>query len=324
MLAVFRLDSFSASAALGTAMQGKSAETRGTVGYFDPAKHTGARAAESEPALRQSVRRVVEADWFQNAIVAVIVLNAIVIGVETSETAMAHAGGLLNALDHIAIAIFVVEILAKLYVYRWRFFASGWNLFDFVIVAAALVPAGRELAVLRALRILRALRLISAVPKMRQVVQGLFSAIPAMGTVILLLSLIFYVSAVMATTLFGESFPDWFGNIGLSLYSLFQIMTLESWSMGIVRPVMEAYPYAWAFFVPFILVTSFTVLNLFIAIIVNAMQQAHDDDAAAERDIILSEVRALREEVAQLVRPGLPRSPAPRRAADGTQGTAPD
>jgi voltage-gated sodium channel len=291
-------------------MQVERAETGGKFGYLDPEKNGGARSAASEPVLRQAVRRVVEAEWFQNAIVAVIVLNAIVIGLETSATAMAYAGALLHVLDSLAIAIYVLEILAKLYVYRWRFFASGWNLFDFVIVTAALVPAGREVSVLRALRILRALRLISTMPKMRQVVQGLLSAIPAMGTVILLLSLIFYVSAVMATTLFGASFPDWFGNIGLSLYSLFQIMTLESWSMGIVRPVMEAYPYAWAFFVPFILVTSFTVLNLFIAIIVNAMQEAHDEDAAAERDVILREVRALRQEIARLAGTGSPHPPA--------------
>jgi voltage-gated sodium channel len=299
-------------------MQGERAETGGTFGYLDPEKRGNARSAASEPVSRQAVRRVVEAEWFQNAIILVIVLNAIVIGIETSETAMAYAGGLMHVFDRLAVAIFVVEILAKLYVYRWRFFASGWNLFDFVIVAAALVPAGREVAVLRSLRILRALRLISSVPKMRQVVQGLFSAIPAMGTVILLLALIFYVSAVMATSLFGASFPDWFGTIGLSLYSLFQIMTLESWSMGIVRPVMEAYPYAWAFFVPFILVTSFTVLNLFIAIIVNAMQQAHDEDATAERDAILSEVRALRQEIAGLARQ------APRHTADAERRGVPD
>jgi voltage-gated sodium channel len=299
-------------------MQGKSAETAGTFGYSDPEKRSGARAAPSESASRQALRRMVESERFQNAIIGVIVLNAIVIGVETSETAMTYAGGLLQVLDRIAVAIFVVEILARLYAYRWRFFASAWNLFDFVIVAAALVPAGREVAVLR---VLRALRLISSVPKMRQVVQGLFAAIPAMGTVILLLGLIFYVSAVMATTLFGEVFPDWFGNIGRSLYSLFQIMTLESWSMGIVRPVMEAYPFAWAFFVPFILVTSFTVLNLFIAIIVNAMQQAHDDDAAAERDVILREVRALRQDIARLTEPT---PPAPRGGADANPGAALD
>lgn len=250
--------------------------------------------------MRERVQRVIESAWFQNAIIAVIIVNAIVIGMETSPALMARAGGLLVLLDRIAVAIFVAEIGAKLYVYRWRFFANGWNVFDFLVVAAALVPAGREASVLRALRVLRAMRLISAVPKMRQVVHGLFSAIPAMGSVILLLALIFYVSAVMATKLFGASFPDWFGSIGASLYSLFQIMTLESWSMGIVRPVMEVYPAAWLFFVPFILVTSFIVLNLFIAIIVNAMHQAQDEAGAAERDEILHEVRALRADLATL------------------------
>jgi len=204
---------------------------------------------------------------------------------------------LLSAIDAIAIGIFVVEILLKLIVYRMRFFKNGWNIFDFVIVAVALLPTGGSLSVLRALRILRALRLISAMPKMRKVVQGLFAAIPSMGTVIILLGLVFYIAAVMATKLFGGAFPEWFGSIGSSLYSLFQIMTLESWSMGIVRPIMEVYPWAWAFFVPFVLVTSFVVLNLFIAIIVNAMHEEADEEQAAQRDEILAEIQALRQEM---------------------------
>ncbi|MEL6875433.1 MAG: ion transporter, partial [Pseudomonadota bacterium] len=142
--------------------------------------------------------------------------------------------------------------------------------------------------------------LVSAMPKMRKVVQGLFAAIPSMGTVILLLGLVFYIAAVMATKLFGAEFPQWFGSIGASLYSLFQIMTLESWSMGIVRPIMEVYPWAWAFFVPFVLVTSFVVLNLFIAIIVNAMHEEADEEQTAQRDEILVEIRALRQDVASM------------------------
>lgn len=249
---------------------------------------------------RQRVAVLVGSRRFESAIMAVIVLNAIVIGLETVPAVMERYAGLLIALDRIAIAIFVVEIALKLYAYRLRFFASGWNIFDLLIVGAAIIPASREFSVLRALRILRALRLISVMPRMRQVVQGLLSAIPAMGTVIVLLCLIFYVGAVMATKLFGAAFPEWFGSIGASLYSLFQIMTLESWSMGIVRPVMEEYPYAWAFFVPFILVTSFVVLNLFIAIIVNAMHEASDEEAGSEREEILAEIRALREEMRSL------------------------
>ncbi|MGF1475988.1 MAG: ion transporter [Geminicoccaceae bacterium] len=249
---------------------------------------------------RGALVRLVEAPGFRNVIMAVIIVNSITIGLETSASAMAFAGGLLIAIDRLAIAIFTVEIALKLFVYRHRFFLDGWNVFDLVIVGAAYVPGSYGLSVLRALRILRAMRLISVVPRMRQVVNGLLAAIPAMGTVILLLSLIFYIAAVMSTKLFGEAFPEWFGTIGASLYSLFQIMTLESWSMGIVRPLMEVYPLAWLFFVPFVLVSSFVVLNLFIAIIVNSMHEAQDEASHDERDAILAEVKALRADIAEL------------------------
>jgi len=243
---------------------------------------------------------LIESSRFQNAIMAVIVINAIIIGMETSPVLMERYGSILGALDQIAIGIFIVEILLKLFVYRLSFFKNGWNIFDFVIVAVALLPTGGSLSVLRALRILRALRLVSTMPKMRKVVQGLFAAIPSMGTVIILLALVFYIAAVMATKLFGSEFPQWFGSIGASLYSLFQIMTLESWSMGIVRPIMEVYPWAWVFFVPFVLVTSFVVLNLFIAIIVNAMHEEADEEQTAQRDEILEEIRAIRREIKAL------------------------
>jgi voltage-gated sodium channel len=228
--------------------------------------------------LTEKLRTVIESQGFQSFITGVIIVNAATIGLETSKSAMAAVGGVLFVLDLAALAIFIVEISAKLFVYRLSFFRNPWNVFDFTIVAVALVPAGEGISVLRALRILRALRLISMVPQMRLVVQALLSAIPAMGSVIALLALIFYVAAVMATKLFGADFPEWFGTVGASLYTLFQIMTLESWSMGIARPVMEVHPYAWAFFVPFILIITFAVLNLFIAIVVNAMANA----AAAE------------------------------------------
>ncbi|MBJ7546621.1 ion transporter, partial [Pseudomonas sp. OA3] len=161
--------------------------------------------------------------------------------------------------------------------------------------------------VLRALRVLRVLRLVSINPSMRKVVQALLASLPGMGSIVMLMGLVFYVAAVMATQLFGQSFPEWFGNIGASLYTLFQVMTLESWSMGIVRPVMEEHPLAWLFFVPYILVATFMMLNLFIAVIVNAMQSTHEpnaeEQAAATREqAILDELRALRSEVAELRR----------------------
>lgn len=250
--------------------------------------------------LRERAREIVETRRFETVITAVIVINAIGLGLETSPEIMARYGGIISRLDQLAIAIFVVELLLKLFVYRLAFFRSGWNVFDLLVVSVALIPASQEFSVLRALRILRALRLVSVVPSMRKVVLGLFSAIPSMGTVIILLLLVFYVGAVMTTKLFGPAFPEWFGSVGASLYSLFQIMTLESWSMGIVRPVMEEYPFAWAFFVPFILVTSFVVLNLFIAVIVNAMHEAADEEAGNEREEIIQQLKLLREEVAAL------------------------
>lgn len=261
----------------------------------------------SEAGLQMRARRVVDAGWFQRLVISVIIINAIFLGLETSPRIMQAAGPLIIAIDRLALAFFTLEIGLKLFVHRRAFFANGWNLFDFAVVAVAFVPAGQGLSVMRALRVLRALRLMSMVPKMRTVVQALLGAIPAMGAVITLLALVFYVFAVMATKLFGATFPTWFGSVGASLYSLFQIMTLESWSMGIVRPVMEQHPLAWAFFVPFILMTTFAVMNLFVAIVVNSMQSAHnaDLDAAAERqEDILRDLRrqivALRGEVAAL------------------------
>jgi len=239
-------------------------------------------------AFREQARQFIESRRTQHLITALILVNAAILGAETSPSIMAAAGPTLIALDQIILTIFGLEIGIKLYVQRKDFFRNGWNLFDFVVIGISLVPASEGASILRALRIIRAMRLISVVPSMRKVTQALLGAVPGMGVVVSLLLLVFYVASVMATKLFGHDFPDWFGDIGLSAFSLFQIMTLESWSMGIVRPVMEVYPYAWAFFVPFILIVTFAVLNLFIAIIVNAMheeaQADHDAEEALERE----------------------------------------
>jgi len=253
------------------------------------------------------IRTLIESNRFQRFIIAVIIVNAVTLGLETSPSAVAAAGGLLWMLDRIALSIFVVEIALKLVVYRHNFFRDGWNVFDFLVVSVTLAPAGEGVAVLRALRILRALRLVSVVPSMRKVVNALLKAIPGMISVLTLLLLVFYIAAVMATKLFAESFPDWFGSLGASFYTLFQIMTLESWSMGIVRPVMEVYPLAWLFFVLFILLTTFAVLNLFIAIVVDAMSVTDHEEqeqtralVTTDHDELMSELRALRSEIANL------------------------
>jgi voltage-gated sodium channel len=237
-----------------------------------------------------------EARTTERVIMSLIVINAVTLGLETSATAMAHFGPLLLAIDRIVLTIFIIEIAARLVVYRLSFFHNPWNIFDFAVVTVAAMPATEGFAVLRALRVLRVLRMITVVPSLRRVVGALVGALPGMGSIILLMVLVFYVSSVMATKLFGSSFPEWFGTIAASAYSLFQIMTLESWSMGIVRPVMEVYPYAWAFFVPFILCTTFTMLNLFIGIIVNAMQSEHQKQLDAEHAEIRAERERLEEE----------------------------
>ena len=230
------------------------------------------------PDLRSRVLELVENRIFQNSIMVLIVVNAVALGLETSATAVAWAGSFLTIFDQIVIAVFCVEILLRLYAHRLAFFRDPWSVFDFVVVAITLMPASESLSVLRALRILRVLRLVSAVPRLRRVVTALLRAVPGVASISALLLLVFYVFAVIATKLFGRAFPDWFGTIGESMYSLFQIMTLESWSMGIVRPVMEVYPWAWAVFVTFIVLSSFTVLNLFIAIIIDSMQSLHEEE----------------------------------------------
>jgi len=243
------------------------------------------------PASRHAESRLRLASWVESprvqySIVVLIVINAITLGLETSPAVMARAGSWLLALDDFVIGVFVVEISIKLYAHRWRFFRDPWNVFDFIIISIALIPASGPLAVLRALRILRVLRLVSMVPRLRFVVESLLHAIPGIASIAGLLVLLYYVFAVMATGLFGADHPAWFGTIGRSMYTLFQIMTLESWSMGIARPVMETHPYAWLFFIPFILVATFTILNLFIAIIVNTMQTMHDRTLAQEQAVI--------------------------------------
>lgn len=247
--------------------------------------------------MRQTVAALLETRWFRNGITAVIVFNAIILGMETSDSIMGAIGPVVLVLDQLCLSIFVIELLLKFYAQRFSFFRSGWNIFDLLIVGVSLLPGAQSFSVLRALRVLRLLRVISVTPSLRRVVEGFLTALPGMGSVFLLMGMIFYIGAVMATKLFGDTFPEWFGDLGNSAYSLFQVMTLESWSMGIVRPVMEVHPYAWAFFVPFIMVTTFAVVNLLVGLIVNSMQDAHaaESNAATDayRDEVLARLRAI-------------------------------
>lgn len=299
--------------------------------------------SRSASTWRQRLDAWVHSSRIQNVVMAVILINSVTIGVETAVAHETTAHDVLAAIDHVALAVFVVEILLKLVALGpLRFFTRGWNVFDFVVVAIALVPGAGPLSVLRTLRVLRLLRVIKFMPSLRRVVESLLMSMPGISAIAMLMSIIFYVSAVMSTVMFGKAFPDWFGSLGKSLYTLFQIMTLESWSMGIVRPVMASAPWAWAFFVPFILVSAFTMLNLFVAVIVDTMSSLGHADAPADdeeasrqtaasdgadlstadltrastgtsprdEDAVLAEIRALREEIAAL-RAALPADAEP-------------
>ena len=258
-------------------------------------------------SIRQRLKRLIEHNTVQRILLGLIIVNAVTLGLETVPSVMTAVGPYLLALDKAILSVFVIEILVRLFVHRLAFFKDGWSLFDFTVVGIALLPASGPFAVLRALRVLRILRVLSFIPSMRNIVGALIQSLNGMLSIAMVLALVYYVFAVMATKLFGEAFPEWFGSLGASLYTLFQIMTLESWSMGIARPIMEQYPYAWAFFIPFILTATFIMLNLFIAVIVNAVQTMHEQESKEIHDIeqatqqqILNQMQQLRHEVAQL------------------------
>jgi voltage-gated sodium channel len=269
--------------------------------------------------MLEAMRKIVDDPRTERFIMVLIILNAITLGLETSDTMMARFGSFLTFFDRLVIAVFVVEITARFIVQGRAFFKNGWNIFDTLVVGVALAPATAAFSVLRALRVLRLLRLITAVPSLQRVVGGLIGALPGMGSILLLIGLVFYVSAVMAVNLYGNEYPELFGTLGKSLYTLFTIMTLEGWTNDVVNPIMEKHPYAWLFFIPFIIVTTFWVLNLFIGIIVNAMQEEHAKAEAEmmhdETQPLVREIKALRADVAALHEDVVKKKGARRSAA---------
>ena len=259
--------------------------------------------------LKNKGKIIIESNITTTVITILILLNAVILGLETDAYFSNKFGTILSWADKSILILFSFELMLKFYVYRIKFFHSGWNIFDLLIVMIAWLPTSGALTVLRALRILRVLRLISVVPQLRRVVSAIGYSIPGMVSVVGVLGLIFYVASVLATKLFGihpdPFMQEWFGSIGASAYTLFQIMTLESWSMGVVRPTMELFPWAWAFFIPFIIITSFAVLNFFIGIIVDSMQIAQKDDQSYKKHenshITMKEYKLLKKRLDELV-----------------------
>ncbi len=242
----------------------------------------------------------VESTKFKNFIISMILLNGVILGLATSQPLMASYGELITLSDNIIIGIFTIEILLRIYVHRVSFFKDPWSLFDFFVVVISLVPANDGLSILRALRVLRLFRLLTVVPQMRVIIAALVKVIPGIGSISMVVLLFFYVFSIMATNLFAEAFPQWFGDLGKSMYTLFQVMTLESWSMGISRPVMEVFPYAWVFFILFILLVTFIMINLFIGIIVDAIFTIKEDDKNALEEKEEVTLQTLQSEIGEL------------------------
>ena len=273
-------------------------------------------AEHAGDGLRSRVARLVVSPLFQHLVTALIVLNAVTLGLETSETVTARIGPALELVDDVLLWIFTAELLLRIYAFGGRFFRDPWGIFDLAVIGIAWLPGSGPLSVLRALRVLRVLRLISVVPSLRNVVEAMLGALPGMGSIVLLMLLIFYVFAVMAAKLFGAAMPEQFGTLGASLFTLFQLMTLDDWA-NIVKPAMEAEPWALVFFLPFIILSTFVVLNLFIGVIVDSIQTLREERDRAgivaeetakgeerrEIHLLVQEVRALRQEVAALRTP---------------------
>lgn len=258
--------------------------------------------AEIAISPRARLAVIVEGERFRNSIMALIIFNAIALGLESSRSIMQEWGDALHMVDRVVLWIFTIELALRIAAHGPRFFRDGWNLFDFFIVLIAYAPATESMSVLRAMRVLRVFRLVSAIPSMRIVVEALLRSLPGLGAIFALLLLIFYVFAVMATKLFGETNVEKFGTLGTSLYTLFQLMTLDGWVGEIVNPVLEHHPNAMMFFLPFIVLSTFVVLNLFIALIVDSMQRMAKADDEDETSQIIRKVDALTKEVQDLRR----------------------
>lgn len=248
----------------------------------------------------QMIQKLVESNKFQNFIMGLILLNGITMGIETSKSMVLEYGSFFTLFNTFVVSVFTIEIILRIYVHKASFFKDPWSIFDFVIVAISLVPSSAGFEIFRVLRVLRLFRLITVVPQMKKIVVALLNVIPGIGSIAALLTLFFYIFAIMSTQIFGEKFPEWFGTLGESFYTLFQVMTLESWSMGIVRPIMEVYPLAWVFFVPFIFVSTFIIVNLIIAIVVDAMNDMNASDEVAQVQEKQHNTDALQEEVVNL------------------------
>ena len=252
--------------------------------------------------------RLVNSAWFEYFIIAVIILNGILLGLETSATIDRLYGDGLGLGNEVALWVFIVEAALKmlaLWPRSWRYFRDGWNIFDFLVIVFALVPATGQFAMIaRLARLLRVVRLISAIRDLRLIVAALVRSIPSVGHVIMLTSIMVYIYAVMGYHLFHQYDPAHWGNLGRAVLTLFNIITLDGWT-EVMNTAMLHYPFAWLYFVSFVVVGTFVVINLFIAIIINSLDEVKRDrpsdvDGPVTREQLLHELRAAQDTLKRL------------------------
>ncbi|WP_019414876.1 ion transporter [Paenisporosarcina sp. TG20] len=253
--------------------------------------------------MKVLIQHFIESPKFNHFITILILVNALLVGLETYPSIVRDYGTWFLIIDLIILGLFTVEILLKLMIYRTSFFKNGWNIFDFIIVVGSLILYGSPfISVIRIFRVLRVLRTITTIPTLRRIVTALFMAIPTISSVMVLMSIIFYVYAVIGTFLYGEIEPEFFGNLGLSFITLFQIFTLESWASGVFRPIFEVVPWSWLYFTSFIIIATFIMINLIVGEIVNNAQKISDEIDAETSEIKedTGEIQQLKNEVGEL------------------------
>lgn len=241
---------------------------------------------------KQVAINVVEARAFQALIIIAIVLNTLLLAFETDKQLARDHGALFHSGNLVFSVIFTIEIGIKIFAQRTLFFRSGWNLFDFTIVAVTISPLADELTAMRALRVIRLLRLTSALPSLRRTVENIFRAIPGVFSILIIFILIYFVASIMGTLMFQSVSPEYFGDLAKTSFSLFQIMTLEAWASDIVRPITSELPMASLFFILFIIITNFVLVNFFVAVFIEATN-SEDKEKEARLERIESEINQI-------------------------------
>ncbi|WP_245411511.1 ion transporter [Alkalicoccus urumqiensis] len=252
---------------------------------------------------KQSLNNIVTHTAFTSAVILLILFNAVLVGLETYPSIYEGRESFFQSLDRILLWIFTVEIAMRLLASSSlkSFFSSSWNWFDFCIVAAGHIFMGAHfVTVLRILRVIRVFRAVSVIPSLRRLVDALIMTIPSLGNIMLLMSIIFYIFAVIGTMLFQETSPEYFGTLELSLLTLFQVVTLESWASQVMRPIMEVHSFAWMYFVSFVLVGTFVIFNLFIGVIVSNVDKSEDHPPDEEAEALRREVEQTRNDIKEL------------------------